>query len=820
MKVPITATVAVLVGLVLSAVPGAAATSATPATAPESRSLAGQPATAAGFGAPPAAPTIQKHSPSSAMVTLVTGDRVRLDTLQDGTQKTVPLPTASGPGAKVSTAPMVQFTFGGDQYAVPVAAVPYLSSTLDSRLFDVSYLVRAGLDDAHSTTLPVTVKGRNGAQAPALPGLVVTARSAGVADARISKAQASRFGAHLARQWQDNRARRSSVPAGALSGVSTISLDAPAGSGTTAVAPAPSATPKAQGSGLRFRTLTLNFVDANGAPAAAAGVVQNVEDARAGYSFLEFASDFSPGGPISVSVPEGTYSLAFSVITPHTSDPSFDVALVAKPEITIRGDQTVTFDARTAVPYRASLDPPVTAEQRIDTVQFVRTSVAGGGFSTMEGGGFNVASMALASGLGLLVGTQLSVTPTPTVTKGTFGFVAATILIGTTQPSAAPRHYLTFPTEGRVPSSLTYTVPAADLTTVHQSVYRGATETTCSPLDQLKLYPTMYTRWGDSLQLFRFFWDVLPGDRTDYWYSSAPELGVWENTFLADDCTYRFGTRRVISHGQDLTEVWNKAPVTRSGGLTPDEMVLGHPLRDATATICTACRQDDNGVLDMGSFGDSDPSHRAWLDWEQPSSLTFHIGDKLLFRSEPEQAGGLPPVWPSGLYLPMAHRPETYRLDWTTGSRHDPVARTVSNWTFHSSPTDPAASLPASERCLPDPGQRCSLLPLLFVRYDLALNFDSRARAGAPFQLDFTVAGQLNAPAPDGVTATVEVSYDDGRTWTSLDTEPAGGGRFTADLTHPDLASTTGYVSLRVQGQDAAGNSVTQTTIRAYGLTN
>ncbi len=69
--------------------------------------------------------------------------------------------------------------------------------------------------------------------------------------------------------------------------------------------------------------------------------------------------------------------------------------------------------------------------------------------------------------------------------------------------------------------------------------------------------------------------------------------------------------------------------------------------------------------------------------------------------------------------------------------------------------------------------------------------------------------------APSAVrTLTVEVSYDDGRTW-----RPArlvgGGGSWTATVVHPVRA---GYVSLRANAVDQAGNAVRQTIIHAYRL--
>ncbi len=71
------------------------------------------------------------------------------------------------------------------------------------------------------------------------------------------------------------------------------------------------------------------------------------------------------------------------------------------------------------------------------------------------------------------------------------------------------------------------------------------------------------------------------------------------------------------------------------------------------------------------------------------------------------------------------------------------------------------------------------------------------------------------------MTASVSASFDDGKTWsTPVDAKALGGGRFSAAISQPPLSQTSGFASLRVTARDGAGNSVTQTIIKAYGLTS
>jgi hypothetical protein len=77
------------------------------------------------------------------------------------------------------------------------------------------------------------------------------------------------------------------------------------------------------------------------------------------------------------------------------------------------------------------------------------------------------------------------------------------------------------------------------------------------------------------------------------------------------------------------------------------------------------------------------------------------------------------------------------------------------------------------------------------------------------------VCAQYGRKHPRNVSVTgVEVSYDDGATWTAAVVEP-NAGSWDAHFEHP---STGDYVSLRVSARDTSGNSVEQTLIRAYGL--
>jgi hypothetical protein len=755
-------------------------------------------------GPPAATRPVSPRAPASATVTLVTGDRVRVDTAPSGSQSA----TVVNGGSRAAT--FVQFGWNGDRYVIPATAAPYLSGTLDPRLFDVSYLVRAKLDDAHATTLPVHVRYRPGSAA--LPAIHAGSEN---------KAQARAVGDLLARQWQASRTGQSTTPVGQLDGVTRISLTQPSGAPALPAAPttATALSSQTQGGGksVPFHTLTLNPIDRTGQPGVMLGFLQNVDDAQLSALVVGDFTSATPG-PASFSVPEGTYSAEISVMSGPVQDLTVDSTLVVQPQFDVRSDETINLDARTAKPYQPRLDPSITTPvDRTDILTFTR-STARDQQLRVQAYGFDgvvaIIGMHLVSSP-YITNRTLYATPTPPVTKGRLGFMALTELTNGDTASPDPTYRLVFPDPEGIPNSLTYPVARGELTTVRSHIYGSPSGTDNPPQE----WPVVYLPW--TVANLGVEPSVTIGQRTDYWYSSAPDITVWQDALNAPDGMRHWDARRIIAPGQQLNEDWTRAPLTAASAATyeqslslfGDEMV-SEPL----ATLCAACRQDDNAMLYLQGLGDADSSHYADGSWmADTSSLRFTRDGTLALTSDSVTSGHLSPV---GLNLPLLPQPASYGLDWTWSRPDDPLATVDTDWQFRSSPTDPASTLPANEHCAPDLTRGCTFLPLLFLTYDLPLDDTSHAPAGAPFRIAFTVAHQQNAPAAGDLAATVSVSYDGGTTWTDPQAAIAdGSGRFSLTINHPALADTDGYVALRVRAHDDAGNSVTQTIIRAYGLT-
>ncbi|MGR0319421.1 S8 family serine peptidase [Agromyces sp. ZXT2-3] len=143
-------------------------------------------ATPAGDSAPPASTTSAapggRHS-----VTLITGDRVTVTDLADGTF-TVDLEPAT-PGEGFQTAEV-----DGDLHVMPRSAMPYVAAgVIDDDLFNVSQLIEFGYDDASVDATPVIVEydeGRSRRSVP-VPGLEVAESLASINGAAAAAEHAS-----------------------------------------------------------------------------------------------------------------------------------------------------------------------------------------------------------------------------------------------------------------------------------------------------------------------------------------------------------------------------------------------------------------------------------------------------------------------------------------------------------------------------------------------------------------------------------------------------------------------------------------------------
>jgi hypothetical protein len=93
------------------------------------------------------------------------------------------------------------------------------------------------------------------------------------------------------------------------------------------------------------------------------------------------------------------------------------------------------------------------------------------------------------------------------------------------------------------------------------------------------------------------------------------------------------------------------------------------------------------------------------------------------------------------------------------------------------------------------------------------LQQDGRTADG-PQLVDLTF-GHLQLASAAAVTgASAQFSYNDGQTWRAATVTPLGGGHFQMAFTAPGGVDVT----LRIHATDAAGGAITETILRAYGV--
>jgi hypothetical protein len=108
------------------------------------------------------------------------------------------------------------------------------------------------------------------------------------------------------------------------------------------------------------------------------------------------------------------------------------------------------------------------------------------------------------------------------------------------------------------------------------------------------------------------------------------------------------------------------------------------------------------------------------------------------------------------------------------------------------------------------PGAQARRLPLSVVRFAPELDANGGTPAGRLLRIPLTVDQQQGADNGRVRKIEVDISFDDGKTWTKA---PVIGS--TALVRNPGKA---GFASLRAKGSDSKGNTFEHTVIRAYRI--
>jgi subtilisin family serine protease len=269
-----------------------------------------------------------------------------------------------------------------------------------------------------------------------------------------------------------------------------------------------------------------------------------------------------------------------------------------------------------------------------------------------------------------------------------------------------------------------------------------------------------------------------PQTRTDYYspgftWQSGTALGLDPET--SRETGYDITTKLELEPGERRTLCMYCAPFG-------PELATPQPDRQTGDPLPWAYRQDDKLTVEVPMFGSADPDTFTVMDATNTGSTVLSRDGQELGRNDAPGRGVFDIPSGTGTYTLTS---EAAKSDW-------PLAvRTEAAWTFTTTPSRARVAL-----------------PLLDIRYDLPLDGNNTAPGAMSGHVD--AVHQAGAPDPKVRELSVEVSFDDGTTWRPVRVEPDG-ARWTVDL--PD---GTGFASLRATATDAAGNAVTETTIRAY----
>ncbi|MGB8939783.1 MAG: S8 family serine peptidase [Streptomyces sp.] len=204
--------------------------------------------------------------------------------------------------------------------------------------------------------------------------------------------------------------------------------------------------------------------------------------------------------------------------------------------------------------------------------------------------------------------------------------------------------------------------------------------------------------------------------------------------------------------------------------------------------------------FNVPGWGDSGPDHTGFGDvWNEDSMTQFsevYADGKLVDR---KQSSGVY-VWDANPAL------TTYKV--VTDTTLDPerwrlATKGHSEWTFRSKET---------------PGDRKAFLPLLNLGFDVDTDLAGNVRGGRSLDVGIFseyVEGAVDAGSIGG--GRLEVSYDDGKSWTGVKLD-RDGGKAAAWGGKLKVPSSAEFVSLRASARDDRGGSVTQEIIRAVGV--
>jgi hypothetical protein len=498
-----------------------------------------------------------------------------------------------------------------------------------------------------------------------------------------------------------------------------------------------------------MHTVTLDVLDADGRPAAAALNVINLDNMRL-YQGFPFAED----GQARISVPSGHYGLT-AYVPSRDGDRVTELRVLSR-VITVTDDQTVTLDARSATA-PVSVQTPRPAQLTDLAVHSAWRDATKLGWLESEFDTPNVPVL---------------------LTPDAAPPVGERLLHVTAHLESADYTYdLAFRESGAIPADQRHRVTADQLQTLHANYFGHL-----------------------NAGIARAFWAVgmdLPNQtlhpvtaplrRTEY-VGGASDL-ITNDVVVADAAKLTgltFDGVRAVQPANTRTVDWLREPLTP--GLLQPTAVITNPSTPAASVWgwgCADCRTGDTLDVGVQPANDSDPGHSIILEDKDIASSHLVLSANGTVYADTQSSSSGPVTVPAAEAVYHLVYDATVKPEWLG---HSTTSHT--EWTFKSGHSG-TRTVPDNWSCDITGGvDQCSALPLLDVRYNLDDKTVAFAHAPAAAASPITKAG-------------AEISYD-GKTWRPVPLISLGDGKFRALWLGQPKA-------LKVSATDAAGNALQQT---------
>jgi subtilisin family serine protease len=272
---------------------------------------------------------------------------------------------------------------------------------------------------------------------------------------------------------------------------------------------------------------------------------------------------------------------------------------------------------------------------------------------------------------------------------------------------------------------------------------------------------------------------TLPSRRTEYFAGNLAWMSDLYESVVGPDgqpqlFASSFGQPTTYQAGQEYEDRWNTA-------------VFGPNLTGLFPYYQSVYRSGDRILAYPYLYSDASGRRQGSANSTTGRTALYRDGQLV---GETAQATG---------YFTVPPQPGQYRLE--VREERSALARlstmVESVWTFNSSHVDAATSL-----------------PVMGLTFSPKLDELNTGRAGSVGAIPINVSYPQGTSAPALTALTVDVSYDDGASWHTAPVVHAAGKW----LLTTRYANRAGFVSLRAQATDSAGNTVRQTIIRAFEL--